>query len=142
LEELILPAHLFACFFMTGLIWVIQIVHYPSFGYFDEVRFAGFHAFHSSRITWIVLPMMTLELLTGIALVAQRPDWFLISNLLGLVGIWLATALLSVPLHNRLAEGFSDSTIARLVLTNWPRTILWSFRSLFLLSFVNFSLPG
>jgi hypothetical protein len=142
LEPIILPFHVFACFFMTGLIWLIQIVHYPSFKYVDAGRFSGFHVFHSSRITWIVLPVMTLELLTGLALMVQSPDWFFISNFIGLVAIWLATALLSVPLHNRLSEEASVPVISRLILTNWPRTFLWTLRSLLLLSFVEFGLPG
>jgi ACR3 family arsenite efflux pump ArsB len=118
------------CFFMTGLIWMVQLVHYPSFAYVDQKKFGAFHVFHSKAITWMVLPVMAVELALAVLLVAKSPDLFWKVNLAGLVLIWLATASLSVPIHNQLAIAPTDALAARLVWTNWPRTILWSLRSL------------
>ena len=44
-----------------------------------------------------------------------------------LVGIiWITTALLQVPMHGRLARGFSQAAHRRRVSSNWIRTIAWS----------------
>jgi hypothetical protein len=44
-----------------------------------------------------------------------------------LVGIaWASTAFVQVPLHGTLARGFDEDAHARLVATNWVRTIAWS----------------
>ena len=123
--------HALSCLFMTGLIWLVQLVHYPAFAHVDAAGFARFHAFHSERITWIVLPVMTIELATAVLLVARegRP-W--LWNLGGVVLIWAATGLLSVPLHNQLGAAAPEALpglIDRLVATNWPRTLLWTVRS-------------
>ncbi len=127
------------CLLMTGLIWLIQLVHYPSFHLADPQRFQEFHLQHSSRITFIVAPLMGLELVTAMLLVRERGDsyaWWL--NLLGVVLIWACTAFLSVPLHNQLANGYNTDKINALVLTNWPRTVIWTLRSIWLLAFAFF----
>jgi hypothetical protein len=123
-------AHAFSCLFMTGLIWLVQIVHYPAFAYTDEARFSLFHGFHSRRITWIVFPVMTLELVTAAVLVFRHRDLFWTLNGAGVALLWASTAFLSVPLHNRLAAGTSTQVIEKLVLTNWPRTLLWTIRAI------------
>lgn len=121
---------------MTGLIWLIQLVHYPSFHFVDPQRFQEFHLQHSSRITFIVAPLMGLELVTAVLLVYERGGsyaWWL--NLLGVVLIWGCTAFLSVPLHNQLGNGYEYDKVHALVVTNWPRTLIWTVRSIWLWAF-------
>ena len=125
--DAILISHIVCCFLMTGVIWVIQLVHYPSFKYVDEKKFADFAKFHASRISWIVLPLMLVEFMSAFYLLDLH-SWA-IYNLSGVVMIWLSTFFLSVPCHNKLQKGKDNSQINRLVFTNWPRTILWSMRS-------------
>jgi hypothetical protein len=44
--------------------------------------------------------------------------------------IWLSPAIVQIPLHGRLArEGHTADTVAALVRSNWPRTLLWSLRA-------------
>jgi hypothetical protein len=120
LIELIVSASLFI------LIWMIQILHYPSFLFVDRTIFADFENFHANRISWIVIPLMLTE--AGIAIVNGRPI------VLGIVClIWLSTFLLQVPCHNKLRAGFHEETILRLISTNWIRTILWSIKFFILL---------
>ena len=39
--------------FLTGLIWTIQLVHYPSFGLVGKAEFVQFHQAHTTRMgTW------------------------------------------------------------------------------------------
>ncbi len=120
---------------MAGLIWVIQVLHYPAFADIGEDRFTDFHAKHSSRITFIVLPVMLIELVTALMLVYNHPSYFFIVNLLTIIGLWAATATLSVPIHSMLSEKQDVEKINRLVGTNWIRTFLWSFRLVFLAAY-------
>ncbi|NQZ02760.1 MAG: hypothetical protein HRT45_19020 [Bdellovibrionales bacterium] len=123
--------HLFTAIFMTGLIWTIQLVHYPSFHFVEREGFATFEAFHSMRISFIVLPVMIIELLTAAALVVQLPELrlFALANLALLGGIWLITFFISAPLHGELAAGYDEAKVSWLVTSNWFRTALWSLRS-------------
>lgn len=129
--NLALLINFFCCSFMTGLIWLIQCVHYPSFTYVPAQTFAQFSHFHSSRITFIVLPVMMIELATSCYLTYLSHSYWLllVLNIL----LFLFTFFLSVPCHGKLGLGKDDAMIKKLVLTNWPRTILWSARSALLL---------
>lgn len=131
--KIIYLAHIFACFFMTGLIWLIQVIHYPSFRYINQEHFSTFHRLHTNRITFIVGPLMTLEFATGAYLFFQENMslWSSI-NLAGILVIWLSTAFLSVPAHNKLALSYGDATLQRLISTNWIRTIMWTLRAILL----------
>ncbi|HEX9001355.1 MAG TPA: hypothetical protein VGB07_15725 [Blastocatellia bacterium] len=126
-----------ATLMMTGLIWFVQIVHYPLFGQVGKSGFALYEASHSSLTTLVVMPLMLIELLTAFLLVAQKPvdasAFWLVAGLLLIGVIWLATFFLSVPQHNILSRGFDEQAHRTLVLTNWIRTVAWSARSLILL---------
>jgi len=122
--------HLFSCFAMCGLIWLIQLIHYPAYHYIDAAKFSDYQRFHTVTITFLVGPLMTVELITALLLLADNPkSWGLIINLGSVGAIWLATLLLSVPAHNKLAFGYSYEVVQNLVHTNWIRTLIWSARS-------------
>lgn len=118
---------------MTALIWFVQLIQYASFARVGNASFVDFHAFHSNRITFIVAPLMSIELITAAALV-WRPGkamatWEVWVGL-GLVVIaWASTALLQVPMHRRLGAGFEEASWRFLCRSNWVRTIAWSARA-------------
>ena len=123
-----------SCAMMTGLIWTIQVLHYPTFTYVSENQFQKFHGFHTKNISLIVLPMMTLELVTALALVIFNPDSLILCvNFFLLILIWLCTFFVSVRFHNVLVKGKNIKTLDRLILMNWFRTLLWSARLCLLL---------
>ncbi len=129
----VLLTNLAATLLMTGVIWIVQVVHYPLFAGVGLEGWSAYEASHQSRITLIVGPLMLIELATAVWLIAARPEavppW---AVLLGaaLVGvIWASTAFLQVPLHNALGGEFDLEAHSRLVSTNWIRTLAWSARS-------------
>lgn len=115
---------------MTGVIWTIQIVHYPFFHCVDKQNYSEHMDEHRKKISFIVLPVMLAELGTAIGLVLMDSS-FDVEFAIGLIiltFIWISTALLQVPSHSKLANGYSSSEVNRLVKYNWIRTILWSTR--------------
>ena len=124
--------HLLATLAMLGAIWIVQIVHYPLFAGVGEAGWAAYEASHQSRITLVVGPLMVLELATAVWLVFDRPEalpaWSVVLGA-ALVGvIWASTALVQVPLHSALGGAFDGDAHARLVATNWIRTLAWTAR--------------
>ena len=115
---------------MTGLIWFVQVVHYPLMGAVGASGFAAYHAAHSRLTTLVVGPLMLVEAACTlwIALEQPTPPAWLGVALLGVV--WGATFFVSVPRHNLLAAGFDAAVIDSLVATNWLRTIAWTLRAL------------
>jgi hypothetical protein len=115
---------------MTGLIWIIQILHYPSYKYIAPEKFQSYQDFHMKSITFLVAPIMLLEVFSGLYLLIENQFEFKWSLEFGLlILIWLATAFLSVPNHEILKSGYNESVVDSLVNTNWVRTILWTARS-------------
>ena len=136
--DFVLLAHVGATLFMTGVIWFVQLVHYPLFAGVGAAGFSAYAAEHGRRTTWVVMPAMTVELGTGVALALGRPDgigaapvWFG----LGMLGaIWLSTMLVQVPRHRVLGGGFDDAAWRWLVRTNWLRTAAWTARGVLVLA--------
>jgi len=121
---------------MIGLIWLIQVVHYPMLAQYSEALPSTAAADHATRITPVVGPFMAVEGITALALMASPPDgvsWILMWAAAALLGIaLLSTVVFSVPQHSRLAQGHSDEAAAALIRTNWYRTIAWTARGLIL----------
>lgn len=128
----VLLLHVAATWAMVGLIWFVQVVHYPMFALVGADGFARYEQVHAMRTTWVVAPLMLTELATGVLLVAVRPvalpQGALVAGLALLVVIRLSTAFLSVPRHTALAAGFDAAVHGALVTTNWVRTIAWTLR--------------
>lgn len=127
----VLLIHAAATWALVGLIWTVQLVHYPLFSSVGRARFRDYHARHTRCITWIVAPLMFTELGTAVILLAGgvRDPWFL-ASLVPLAFNWVSTWLIQVPQHRRLAEGFDETVHRRLVRLNWLRTAAWSFRGI------------
>ncbi len=122
--------------YLTGLIWMVQLVHYPSFGLVPKPAWAAFHAAHTRRMGYVVMAPMVLELglagwlaWAGRAALPGGAGWWS----LGLVGlVWAATFGIAVPFHNRLEKGFDYIAIDGLTRTNWIRTLAWTARAVLL----------
>ena len=127
--ELIVILHAAATLFLTGLVWFVQLVHYPLMGETGRETFPRYELLHQRRTTWIVAPAMSAEALLALWLLLRRPAEIPFWPA-ALAGIWVSTFAVQVPLHARLAAGFDPQAHRRLVLTNWWRTAAWSLRSL------------
>lgn len=128
--EILLVLHCISVSFMTGLIWFVQVVHYPLFKSVGSDQFPEYHRAHMRLTGYIVGPVMLVEICSAAALVPLlHYDLLPIFNLLGLIGIWLTTFGIQVPLHEQLKTEYSAKTITLLVLSNWIRTVLWSLRA-------------
>lgn len=113
---------------MVGLIWIVQLVHYPLFAQVGQASYPDYHRSHSSRITWIVAPAMLIEAILTVGCVLSLPSVFSALAAALLAVAWLSTFLIQVPLHGRLTQGLDLAILRRLVTTNWVRTAAWSGR--------------
>ncbi len=135
MPQYIFIAQLAATWTMFGVIWFVQIVHYPLFGGVGAAKFPAYEKHHSRLTSFVVAPPMLVELVSSAA--ALRSEWRIPSMpaawaWLGfslVVLIWLSTALVQVPRHTRLERGLDPSVHRSLVATNWIRTIAWTVRA-------------
>jgi hypothetical protein len=122
-------SHLCSTWALAGLIWTVQLVLYPMFSSVGVGEFKRYHKRHTKQMTWVVAPLMLMELFTGAWMAVRGAcDFWLWVGLVLLGLIWLSTWRVQVPLHERLSSGFDAQVHQRLVNTNWLRTILWTVR--------------
>ncbi len=121
---------------MVGLIWLIQVVHYPMLADYSAVLPSEAATEHARRITPVVGPFMAVEGVTALALMVAPPagvSWILMWTAGVLLGVaLLSTVIFSVPQHSALAQGHDSAAAERLVRTNWYRTVAWSARGVVL----------
>ena len=132
--RMILALQIASTFFMAGVIMVVQVVHYPLFARVGAAAFAAYEVEHRTRISFVVMAPMLVELATAV-LVALRPPpsvppWSAWLGLALLAVVWLSTFLLQVPLHDRLSLGWDPEAIDALVRGNAIRTAAWLARAL------------
>ncbi len=137
-NNFVLLGHLIFTSIMTGVIWVIQIVHYPSFHFIEKELYTAFQKFHMNKISIIVMPIMLAELITGIILFLDKSSKspFLTISFIVLVLIWLMTGVFFTKAHNELIAGYQELVVNQLVAMNWIRTLLWTLRLILLTCFV------
>lgn len=131
----ILAAQALASGAMCGLIWFVQIVHYPMFARILGEHSRKYAKEHQQRTTLIVGPLMLVELAAALMIAVSPPAGIgrgvAMFGLLLVLLLWLSTALVQMPLHARLErDGHDPEVIEALVRTNWARTALWSVRAL------------
>lgn len=125
---------------LVGLIWFVQIVHYPLFALVGASAFTRYEAAHVRRTSLVVVPLMLSESLTGIAIAVRPPTdvppamAIAAAALIGV--IWLSTFALQVPRHRTLERGFERRAHAQLVRTNALRTAAWTARGALVLAMV------
>jgi hypothetical protein len=137
LEASLFLLHLAATGMMVGIIWFVQLVHYPLFARAGSDGFGWYASAHARWTRWAVAPPMLVEALTGLLLLRWLPPalpmlaaW---AGLALIVLLWASTFMIQVPYHERLTRGWEPTTHRLLVLSNWFRTLLWSARGLLML---------
>lgn len=142
----ILLANAASTLFMVGLIWFVQVVHYPLFAAVGASEFPAYSRSHQSLTTLVVGPPMLVEAITAAILLFARPagvpSWLPWLGIALVAAIWLSTAVLQVPAHGRLAGGFDPGMGQFLVSTNWIRTAAWTLRAAVVLAMLWYAAAG
>lgn len=126
----LLLVHGSATLFMTGIIWFVQVVHYPLFNRVGREGFAVYERSHTRLTGRLLAGPMLVELIAA-ALIAGMLGGTLAWTGLGILAlIWASTRFLQVPEHRRLEQGFDPAAHRRLVQGNWLRTVAWTARAI------------
>ncbi|WP_296317736.1 hypothetical protein [Winogradskyella sp. UBA3174] len=132
-------ARLLIDFGFVILIWAVQLVIYPSFGYYSEDNLFKWHKSYTARVTIIVLPLMFSQLILGGIRLWQIQNWYTIISITIIMLLWLQTFLIFVPLHQSIDNNTPVENVCnKLVNKNWTRTLLWTL--LFVISLLHYFL--
>ncbi len=127
--------HLISTSIMVGVIWLVQVVHYPSFHFINKNSYPDFQNFHIKKISFVVIPVMLIESASGLSLIffRYRLSTSILISFGFLILIWIITALFFSKSHQDLTKGYNKGIVDKIVYLNWIRTSLWSIRLILLL---------
>ena len=130
-------ARLLIDFGLVILIWMIQLMVYPSFKHFSNDELLKWHKKYTFRIACMVIPLMLVQLfIYGYQVLKFQTTYHILGIGIVLL-IWIITLLKFVPLHTEILNNTHTSkTLTKLVRKNWGRTGLWTV--LLILSILEF----
>ena len=131
--DIILKIHFASTFYLLGMIYIIQVIHYPVLALIGKDEFVECHAKHVNQTTFVIAIPMIIEFITMLLLLLSSPVFrndpaFIFASVM-IILIWCVTFFISVPLHNILATGYDQKAWKTLLKTNWIRTGAWSIRA-------------
>ena len=109
------------------MLWLVQLVIYPSFLRVNSSDLLAWHKAYTFRVSFVILPLMFGQLVLAILSVTEGPSILEWLAFVFVLVCWTLTFFVSVPLHRKIEQNdITRETRQKLIMTNWPRTILWS----------------
>ena len=124
-------------FGLVILIWLTQLVVYPSFSYYQPEDLVRWHTKYTTAVSIVVMPLMLGQVAVHGYGLLQEFNWMRFSACLLILLAWINTFFFAVPMHNKIGMGQEVIESAKgLVGINWYRTGLWSL--VFLISYYDY----
>lgn len=109
------------------LIWMIQLIVYPSFLFYTAKELIAWHKMYTKAIALIVIPLMLGQLGITIYQVFLEQNTYTSTSIVLVVFLWGITLLKFAPMHQQISEGNThEQLLKKLVQINWIRTIIWT----------------
>lgn len=129
----------FRLVFDTGLlvlIWMVQLIAYPSFKFFTGADLFPWHKKYVSRIAAIVIPLMFGQLICAALQLYQKQSFYEILSAFLIAAVWVITFMTFVGLHDNVSNRKQvETSVSQLITKNWIRTFLWTLVFLLTISY-------
>lgn len=114
-------------FGLVVLIWMVQLIVYPSFKKYSKKDLIVWHKIYVKRIAVIVGPLMIGQLLIATWQLYLVKSPYTILVFIFILFLWGFTFTHFAPLHQRISNAsFTLANLAQLERRNWMRTVLWT----------------
>ena len=109
------------------LIWMIQLIVYPSFLFYTAKELIAWHKMYTKAIALIVIPLMLGQLGIAIYQVFLLQNTYTLTSIILVVFLWGITLLKFAPMHQQISEGNTHvKLLKKLVQINWIRALIWT----------------
>ena len=127
-QELLTSLFLIVNSGLVVLIWMVQLIVYPSFLFYNKENLVKWHNIYTKRIALIVVPLMLIQLVLSILNTIVSFSIINLTIALLVLFLWVFTFTSFAPVHFKISENrFQQTQLQQLVNRNWIRTIIWSF---------------
>ncbi len=73
-EVLLFALHILVTFAMTGIIWFVELIHYPVIHSLKGEEQQNFEKIHWNKTMKLAVPMLCIEAITALLLILFPPD--------------------------------------------------------------------
>ena len=120
-------------FGLVVLIWMVQLIIYPSFARYKNKDLLPWHRTYTKRLSAIVIPLMFTQIFAVAYQLYKSQEMYTCASAVLVVLVWILTFTQFVPLHNNISKDYKVAySVQKLIQRNWMRTALWTV--LFLVS--------
>ncbi|MFT7442552.1 MAG: hypothetical protein ACI9Q3_000926 [Maribacter sp.] len=131
-SQIILQISLLVDTGLVVLIWMVQLIIYPSFTYYKPENLIKWHQKYTNRLAVVVVPLMLTQLVLAIVAVFLAFNFTTIFTAVIVLFLWIFTFLSFAPLHFKISAGNTNQNLLKLLIQrNWLRTFFWSFLLVF-----------
>ena len=122
-------------FGLVILIWMTQLIVYPSFIYYQPIDLTRWHDRYTTTVSAIVLPLMIAQVGLHVAVTLNNFSvWNIIAGIL-VFTVWVHTFFFAMQLHGQVAKNPREKAfLVKLLKINWYRTVAWTL--IFLIRFI------
>ena len=114
-------------FALVVLIWLVQLIIYPSFKYIPRHDLLNWHQSYVKRMGIIVIPLMLGQVALISLQVFKQISIYSVGVLLLVLFQWIITLCYFAPLHKKISsDSYSEENLNQLVKNNWIRTLVWT----------------
>lgn len=126
-DQIIAQSQLIIDFGLVILIWMVQLIIYPSFTYYSKENLVKWHQKYTNKIAVVVIPLMLMQLFLAIIVIYLSLSFTSVITLIIVLFLWIFTFMSFAPRHFKIAEGkITTELLVSLIRLNWVRTFLWS----------------
>lgn len=119
-----------ACWYMTGLMWLTQLVSYPALATVPAGDAPALERTQQARLVSLSMPATLVALVTGVLVAinatSQLATWLAIALVALLMLVGLAVGSVQSAQHQRLMKAFDAAVHRRMVAGNWLTTLGWT----------------
>jgi hypothetical protein len=125
--QILTPTQFIIDFGLVVLIWIVQLIIYPSFLYYQKINLINWHKKYTKKIAIIVVPLMLLQLVFAIFQMFYQLNTSNVITLIIVLFLWGFTFTSFAPIHFKISSGkHTQKDLYLLIKRNWWRTFLWT----------------
>lgn len=123
-------ALLAACWYMTGLMWLTQLVSYPALATVPATDAPALERTQQARLVSLSMPATITALAAGVFIAINADSQGVTALAIALVSVLMIVGLLVGSVqssqHQRLMKSFDKELHRRMVTGNWVTTLGWT----------------
>jgi len=137
METIFLLFNLTSTLLIAGVLWFVQLVHYPLFNEIPAKNMVNYGYYHIQKISGIINLLFIVDFTTIVFLLllvnSDLSATLMIINIAIFGFIVILTRITFLPIHQKLSKNPNSFLISKLINLNWIRTLVWSLKVVFML---------